>query len=180
MIEMKQYFYLFLVFIIIACQIKDKKFRETEKFLNEFSKGVSERFPPQNSNLLLYFKLDDNSIIEINNIQLYNIYKRQFKDKFKFSEFLYLLFNEKIQLKRNLINQSKRNYINIKPKNDINLLKSKELFNKYCDKSNDYLILKNRLNNEVKFVILYNFFREKKYISFDDYQGYYIIKDNLR
>jgi hypothetical protein len=177
---MRTHIYLLLLFIIVACQVKYKECKESEKFLIEFSKGVSEKLPPPNSNLLMFFKLDDNSIVEINNIRLYDVYKRGYKDKFKFNDFLCSLVNEKIYLKRNLFEQGNKNYVIIKPNKNIDLLKSKELVEKYCEKLNDYLRLKNQFNNDVKITILYYFFRNKKYISFDDYQGYYIIKDSLR
>ncbi|AUX19141.1 hypothetical protein BZL53_13345 [Flavobacterium columnare] len=180
MIKMRTHIYLLLIFIIVACQVKDKECKESEKFLIEFSKGVSEKLPPPNSNLFMFFKLDDNSIIKINNISLYDVYKRGYKDKFKFNDFLCSLFNEKIYLKRNLLEQGSKNYVIIKPDKNIDLLKSKELIEKYCEKLDNYHRLKNQFNNDEKITILYTFFRNKKYVSFDDYQGYYIIKDSLR
>jgi len=180
MIKMRTHFYLLLIFIILACQVKDKECKESEKFLIEFSKGVSEQLPPPNSNLFMFFKLDDNRIMKINNISLYDVYKREYKDRFKFNDFLCSLFNEKIYLKKNLLEQSSKSYVIIKPDRNIDLLKSKELIEKYCEKSDNYLRLKNQFNNDEEITILYTFFRNKKYISFDDYQGYYIIKDSLR
>jgi len=78
------------------------------------------------------------------------------------------------------LEQSSKSYVIIKPDRNIDLLKSKELIEKYCEKSDNYLRLKNQFNNDEEITILYTFFRNKKYISFDDYQGYYIIKDSLR
>lgn len=172
---MKLYIYLFLVFNLFACQSNRNDCKESKKFLYEFSKGFSENLPPPNSNLLMFYKLDDGSIIKVNNVELNSLYQKVYSKKFTFNEFLCLLFKDELLLKKEQFNRDNRNQI-IMPNKEIEALDIKLISNKYCTKIGNHLLLKNSTDVNTRLTILYLFFKNKNYISFDDYSGFYMIR----
>ncbi|MFT3902964.1 MAG: hypothetical protein QM727_07305 [Niabella sp.] len=178
---MKWCFYFFLLFNLTACQLTDKDCKKSEDFLKEFNKGISKELPPSNSNLLMLFKLDDRSIIRTNNIELYKVYQRAYEDKFKFSDYLCSLFNEQLYLKKTFFpqNNNGEKYEIVQPNRTVEGLSLNQLISMYCKKEDNHFKLSNNLNHDIELTVLYSFFRNKMYISFDDYEGCYIINDSL-
>ena len=175
-IKMKLYIYLFLVFNLFACQSNKDDCKKSEQFLNEFSKGFSGNLPPPNSNLLMFFKLDDGSLIKVNNIELKSFYKKDYSEKINFNEFLCLLFNGKLLLKKAQFDRINKNYQIVKPNKVIEALDIKSITDKYCTKIDNHLLLKNNTDVNTRLTILYLFFKNKNYISFDNYSGFYMIR----
>lgn len=176
MIKMK----LYILFSLFACELNKQECRLSEKFLNQFSKGVSEKLPPMNSNLFMFFKLDNQNIIKINNLELYNLYSKEYKKKYNFNEFLCFLFNEEIYLKKESLSNANINFQDIKPNKKIENLNLDLIKNRFCIKVGDYFLLKNSIQDSTRISILYIFFKNKNYVSFDDYSGFYTIRNNLR
>ena len=180
MITMRTYIYLIFLISLFGCKSSDHKCSDTEIFLSEFTKGFSKELPPANSNILFFIKSDDNRLIKLNNIELCNLYNGSYDKKNSFKEFICNLYNEKIYLSKALIEKKISRCQFYKLDNNIERLNLALLKKNFCTERNMKLSLNQNVNESTRFTILYLFFKNKYYISFDDYNGYYLINKSLK
>lgn len=176
---MKIYIYLFTLLCLFACQTNKDDCKDLEFFLEEFRKGISEKLPPANSNIFLFFKLDGNNIIKLNNIELYDLYEQGYNKNYSFEEFLCKLFDDKLNLKSADFKEKKNQYQILKINSDVEKLNLESLKTKFCVMNKHGLSLNHNLDESTQITVLYVLFKNKYYISFDDYAGEYVIKHKI-
>jgi len=177
---MKTYLCLFIILSLISCQTKKDKCSDSEIFLSEFSKGISEDGPHSNWHIFFFLKLEGNNIVKLNNMKLYEIYNGKYKSNYSFNEFLCAIFNERLILKETDLGQLYYHDFIFKLDKNIEKLSIVLLKNKFCRGDNNVLRLNFNIEINTRFTILYIFFKNKYYSSFADDGGDYHIYDRLK
>lgn len=177
---MKTYIYLFFVLSLFGCQTNKDKCFDSNIFLSEFTKGISKELPPANPNIFFFLKSEGDNIIMLKKNGLYNLYKGNYINSYSFNEFICSLYQEKLSVKETYLIQKNCKYQIFKLDKNIDNLNIELLKNKFCTEKNNKLLLSNNLKESTRFTILYIFFKNKYYISFDDYSGYFFINERLK
>ena len=175
MTSMKKYVCLIILLVIFGCQENKETCFDSKIFLSEFVKGLSKELPPANSHIFFFLRLKDGRIVKINNIGLYDLYNDRYKNDYSFKMFLCSLFKENLVLSEGSLINKNYKYSVFRANSGIEKTDIEVLKNKFCRGKGDTLMLNNNLSEEDQLTILYVFFKNLYYVSFDDYSGYYFI-----
>ncbi|RMZ59691.1 hypothetical protein D1632_08690 [Chryseobacterium nematophagum] len=165
----------------LSCTEKNKN----QNFINKLS-SVQNGSPSLYFNYYLYFKMDNNEILETNIDLIYEIYKNYYSKKYTdFTIYLEELLNEKVTIKSEYINTLKKNNVflaNLSTIDDtIEKMSTENIEKKYLNlEQKDAFVLQTGKIEATKVkTILYKMFTNDYIITFSDYGGYYNIKRQL-
>ncbi|MBP2619692.1 hypothetical protein [Chryseobacterium jejuense] len=176
-IKINSFYFLFML-ILVSCskssiQINDKFIQEISKINDNEASTIS--YIPDKATNLIYIRLSDGKLASTNALELENVYQDHYKNNFQsFYIFLKQVLNQKTSINSNDISKSDVIIFDIDKKifnqstsliKEIYLEKDKEMY---------YLYPKNLSLNQ-KQTILYKMFIDNYLISFDDYEGKYIV-----
>lgn len=169
---------LIIIAIFLASSCK-KELRNNEVFIEKLSHEIDEETPLISQPIIILIKSDDK--IFISSIRtLFEEYSKNYKNEYCFEEFINMVINDNMFDKEQMGNVSVHNF---KVDNNIkNLYEDKGLnflITEYCEKTNkqNVLFLKQHLNVEVQFNIMYYFFKNNYFLLEDDYEGRFILID---
>lgn len=172
--KIKNVFLVFISFFLISCK---KELKNDISFINNLSNETEYDLPFINESLIIFVKGGDR--IFVTSIRkLFEEYSDNYSKKYSFDDFLVRVINDsmfdKEQMKNVSVHEFKvdNNIVNLYEKKGLNYL-----ITEYCQKTNkkSTLFLKQNLNVEVQFNIMYYFFKNNYYLVEDDYEGRYIL-----
>lgn len=163
-----------MLLILFGCQQRDQC-TDAEGFIHKFSEHVSKGLPSANSNYFFFLKLTNGKILKTNNDMLFKVYLDKHRNQYNFQEFLCALFQEELILDFNSFKKEGDNYqiFNLQDsivKKDIESIKSN-----FCKGADENFSLRNNLGLEEKLTVLYVFFKNSYFVSYDDIGGYYLM-----
>lgn len=168
--------FIFLIFNTLSCK---RELNNDSKFIQNLSNDINFELPIVNESTMIFINKKDT--VYITNLrQLYLVREKKYKWITDFDDFLIKVINN------NLLTKTELNFISkIKFKLNKNIEcefdKSRINYFKrnYCEKTDDRkrLYIKNKLAFDVKFSVLYFFFKSNYYVERDDYLGKYILID---
>jgi len=163
-----------LSFFMISCKSELKNDKE---FIEKLSHEIDEDMPLISQPIIILLK-SDNKIYKSSIRTLFEEYSKNYKTKYSFEDFIDMVINDNMFNKEQMENISVHYF---KVDNDIaNLYEGKGLnylITEYCEKTNknNTLFLKQNLNVEVQFNIMYYFFKNNYFLLEDDYEGRFIL-----
>jgi len=163
-----------LTFFMISCK---NELKNDSDFIEKLSHEIDEEMPLISESIIILIKSDNK--IYISSIRtLFEEYSKNYKTKYSFEDFIDMVINDNMFNKEQMENISVHNF---KVDNNIaNLYGDKGLnylISEYCEKTNknNTLFLKQNLNLEVQFNIMYYFFKNNYFLLEDDYEGRFIL-----
>jgi hypothetical protein len=169
---------LIIIAIFLASSCK-KELRSNEVFIEKLSQEIDEEIPLISEPLIIIIKKEDKLFISSTMI-LFEEYSKNFKKRYTFEDFLDMVLNNDLFDKEQMRNVSVHDF---KVDDNIaNFYESKGLnylITEYCEKISKHntLFLKQNLDVEVQFNIMYYFFKNNYYLVEDDYEGRFILID---
>ncbi|WP_148285241.1 hypothetical protein [Flavobacterium sp. B17] len=169
---------LIILIFSFSCTEKNKN----KNFINKLA-SVQNGSPSLYFNYYLYFKMDNNEILETNIDLIYKMYKNYYSKKYTdFNIYLEKLLNEKETIKSEYINILKKNndlLANLSTiDNTIEKMSTENIEKKYLNlEQQDAFVLQAGKIETIKVkTILYKMFTNDYIITFSNYGGYYNIK----
>lgn len=170
---------LLFVFVLYSCNksnihISDKMIKEIAS-INDENKDNSVSYIPEVATNLLYSKLTNGKIVCTNALELESVYIDYYKDNYKtYYDFLTETLNQRININPNQI--QKMDIIVFELDKSV-LNKSNDMIKReYFERNGKiYSFYSKKMSLDQKQTILYKMFIDNYLISFDDYDGKYII-----
>lgn len=179
---MKNYLNILGLSILLVFSFSCKQEVKNKEFINKLS-SIQNGLPSPYFNYYLYFKMDNNKIIETNIDLVYEMYKDYYSQQYtNLNIYLEKLLIGKEVIKSENINTLKKKgdfLINVSEIDDeINKMHIENIEKSYLKaEQRDTFILKTGKIESVKVrTILYRMFADEYIITFSDYGGYYNIK----
>lgn len=155
---------------------------KNKNFINKLS-SVQNGLPSLYFNYYLYFKMDNNEILETNINLIYEMYKSYYSQEYTdFNTYLKNLLNKKEIIKSEYVNDLKQkgdmlaNLSNID--NSIEKMSIENIEKKYLnlEQQDTFVLQTGKVETTKAKTILYKMFINDYIITFSDYGGYYNIK----
>lgn len=168
--------FIVLLFNLLSCK---RGLNNDEKFIQNLSNDLDFELPIANESLMIF--INKNDTVYVTSLrQLYFANEKNYKRFENFDDFLIKVLNNDLLTKIELDIISKTKFIlnkNIEiefNQNGLDYFKSN-----YCEKidTTKKLYMKNSLAFDIKFSVMYFFFKNNYYVGLDDYLGKYILID---
>ncbi|MCJ8155258.1 hypothetical protein MKJ01_15950 [Chryseobacterium sp. SSA4.19] len=173
------YYYRFILFIMLWVSCKNESNREV--FIEKLS-AIQNGLPSPYFNYYLYFKTDNDKILEANIDSIYAIYKIYYIKKYQnFNSYLISIMEGRELVREIYINNVKETgdyLLNVEDINkNIEEMSVEEIERKYLkSEKQSFILATGNVTAMESRNILYKMFFNGYIISFSDYGGYYLIK----
>jgi hypothetical protein len=173
------YYFGYLLIITLCCSCKNESKREV--FIEKLS-AIQNGLPSPYFNYYLYFKTDNDKILEANIDSIYAIYKIYYIKKYQnFNSYLISIMGGRELVREIYINNVKETgdyLLNVEDINrNIEEMSVEEIERKYLkSEKQSFILATGNVTAMESRNILYKMFFNGYIISFSDYGGYYLIK----
>lgn len=173
------YYFGYLLIITLCCSCKNESKREV--FIEKLS-AIQNGLPSPYFNYYLYFKTDNDKILEANIDSIYTIYKIYYIKKYQnFNSYLISIMEGRELVREIYINNVKETgdyLLNVEDINrNIDEMSVEEIERKYLkSEKQSFILATGNVTAMESRNILYKMFFNGYIISFSDYGGYYLIK----
>ncbi len=179
---MKNYLQKLGLFIMLIFSLSCKQENKNKNFINKLS-SVQNGLPSLYFNYYLYFKMDNNELLETNINLIYEMYKNYYSQEYTdFNTYLKKLLNKKEIIKSEYINVLKKKgdlLVNLSTiNNSIEKMSTEDIKKKYLnlEQQDTFVLQTGKIDTTKAKTILYKMFIDDYIITFSDYGGYYNIK----